>query len=442
MTADNLIAFSENGIWVAEPDGGNPIRLARRGEYPQWSPDGAHVLYAVHRGEEHEIWSADEAWVVSADGSRRYRLTGNCVAAFWSPDGRRIAYIARKKKQREAKIGQLYIAEADGSRRLYVSETVYQKVRWSSDGRRLSYTKPVADGHRLREEIWIMRADGSEPRRLCPEGSDHRWSPNGDRIFYDSCSFDKDKGNGQISVELRVEEASGANRRILDQRVAELPRLKMLAPGDWSPDGERILYSFLEGEGSPGPDLSEVWVIGADGTGRQKLGEGEFPEWSRDGEMALFWKFSEKNEGEEEPEGALWEAYADGRNPRPRLSEPLAFPGAPPDPWVLARPSPDYKRVIFALPQEECGVDQRMEMWMVEAEGGKKSLLTEHGSRLTFPLCAWSPDSRYVAYATILRDGENRFTAEQGWVAAADGSHRVMLSERSAVVDWRPTPLN
>ena len=35
MTTDNLIAFSDNGIWTAEADGGNRRRPAGRGECPE-----------------------------------------------------------------------------------------------------------------------------------------------------------------------------------------------------------------------------------------------------------------------------------------------------------------------------------------------------------------------------------------------------------------------
>ncbi len=446
MTSDNLIAFSDNGIWVAEPDGGNRRRLAGRGESPVWSLDGARILHVVDHGEKSGSWSVHEAWVVSADGSDRYRLTGDFIGAFWSPNGRCVAYIVRKKNQEEAEIGQLYIAEADGSQRRYVSETWYHKVRWSPDGRRLAYMKPVpgGEGSMFRNEIWMVRADGSEPRRLSPDGSDHRWSPNGDRIAYDSYFFGN--ADGRIRVELWVEEANGQGRRKLVQCVSEPPRLneppwmKLLIPGRWSPDGESFVYTFLEGEDLSDPDNSEVWVARTGGGGLRKLGDGETPEWSPDGKTVLFWRYDETDGGEEEPVGELWQADAAGNDPRPCPSQPAAFPGAPPDPWILMRPAPDGKRAVYALPQEKFGEDQRMEIWTAEMEGGSKRLLTEHGSRYTFPLCEWSPDGRYFTYVNVLRDRRGRVTEEQAWVAQADGSHRVMLSARSPLTNWRPLP--
>ena len=446
MTSDNLIAFSDNGIWVSEPNGGNRRRLAGRGEGPAWSPDGARILYIVDHDEKRGNRSGHEAWVVSADGSRRYRLAGDFLGSSWSPDGRRIAYITRKKNPREANIGQLYIAEADGSQRRYVSETLLYKVRWAPDGRRISYITPVpgGEGGMSRLEIWTARADGSEPRQLSPDGSDLKWSPNGDRIVYDSYFFDNT--DVRIRVDLWVEEADGGGRMNLVHCVSEPPRLnespwlRVALPGDWSPDGERIVYTYLEGKDLSHPDQSEVWIIRADGSGRLKLGDGESPEWSPDGEAVLFWKFSEKDGSEEEPVGELWEADADGNDPRPRLSQPPAFPGASPDPWILMRPAPDGTRAVYALPQEDFGPDQRTEMWATETEGENKRLLTEHGSRFTFPLCEWSPDSRYFSYVNVLRDGRGRVTEEQAWVAAADGSHQVMLSARSPQTHWRPPP--
>lgn len=223
MTSDNLIAFSDNGIWVAEPDGGNRRRLAGRGEGPAWSPDGSRILYIVDHDEKRGNRSGHEAWVVSADGSGRYRLAGDFTGSSWSPDGHRIAYVTRKKNLREANTGQLYIAEADGSQRRYVSETLYYKVRWAPDGRRISYMKPVpgGEGGMSRHEIWMARADGSEPRRLSPDGSDLRWSPNGDRVVYNSYFFNN--ADVRIRVDLWVEEANGGGRMSLVQCVSDPP---------------------------------------------------------------------------------------------------------------------------------------------------------------------------------------------------------------------------
>ena len=446
MTSDNLIAFSDNGIWVAEPDGGNRRRLAGRGENPAWSPDGSRISYIVAHDEKRGNRSGHEAWVVSADGSGRYRLAGDFAGSSWSPDGHRIAYVTRKKNLREANTGQLYIAEADGSQRRYVSETLYYKVRWAPDGRRISYIKPVpgGEGGMSRHEIWMARADGSEPRRLSPDGSDLRWSPNGDRVVYDSYFFNN--ADVRIRVDLWVEEANGGGRMSLVQCVSDPPRpdgllwLKLLIPGGWSPDGERVVYTFTEGEDLSDPDNNEVWMARADGGGLRKLGDGESPEWSPDGEKVLFWRYDERDGGEEEPVGELWEADTEGEDPRPRLSQPPAFPGAAPDPWILMRPAPDGTRAVYALPQEDFGQDQRTEMWTAETEGGSKRLLTEHGSRFTFPLCEWSPDGRYFTYVNVLRDGQGRVTEEQAWTAQADGSHRIMLSARSPLTNWRPLP--
>ena len=435
MTSDNLIAFSDNGIWVADLDGGDRRRLAGRGECPEWSPDGSYISYAVFSDEEQGIWPLFESWVVSPDGARRYRLTKDCVGDFWSPDGRHIAYIARRNRQYD--IGRLYVAAADGSQRTYISESLFHNLQWSPDGSRLTYVKPVgddSDDSAFREEIWMVRADGSEPRRLSRDGSGHSWSPDGKLILY-SCCFEDDT---QIGGELWVEEATGGNRRMLDRSAIDRPRIKCLLPGGWSGDGKRILYSSVIYEDFPDPASSEIWVTGRDGTGRRKLADGDMPVWETEsGTMVLFSTYAENNAGEEGFE--MWEVDADEDDPRPRRPEPPAFPGVPPVPGRAVRVSPDGQRAIYGLPQEAAAGGLRMELWTAE-EDGNHALLTEHGFDTRFFHCQWSPDSRYVTYAVILHDGQGRVAEEQAWVASADDSRRFMLSASYADMEWRPAP--
>ena len=378
-----------------------------------------------------------ESWVVSADGSRPRRLTKECVGSFWSPDGRRIAYVARRKNQ-QYDIGRLYVAAADGSQRTYISESLFHDLRWSPDGCRLAYVKPVpddaSDDAPFREEIWMVRADGSEPRRVARDGPAHSWSPDG-KLFLYACCFENEE---QVGGELWVEETTGGNRRMLDRRAIDRPRILCLLPGGWSGDGERFVYSSVIYEDFPDQASSEIWVMARDGTGRRKLADGDMPVWETEtGTTVLFSTDTENNEGEESYE--MWKVDIDEDDARPRRREPPAFAGVPPVPGRSVRVSPDGRRAIYGLPQEAAGRGRRMELWAAE-EDGNHTLLTEHGLDHFFHICEWSPDGRYVSYAVVLHDGQGRITDEQAWAASADGSHRVMLSARTADLDWRPLP--
>jgi dipeptidyl aminopeptidase/acylaminoacyl peptidase len=104
--------------------------------------------------------------------------------------------------------------------------------RLSPDGSQIVYTRTWSDKiqDRVRNELWIMRADGSRQRFLA-NGSDARWSPDGERIAF---LADGVPAGTQIHV------VYPATREVTQiTRVTELPREPR-----WSPDGESIAFSM------------------------------------------------------------------------------------------------------------------------------------------------------------------------------------------------------
>ena len=78
-------------IWVGNPDGSQATRVARKGDTPDWSPDGRQVAFTCHR-------EARGLCVVSAKGGPVRFITRRCISGFddytgiaWSPDGKEIA---------------------------------------------------------------------------------------------------------------------------------------------------------------------------------------------------------------------------------------------------------------------------------------------------------------------------------------------------------------
>ena len=82
--------------------------------------------------------------------------------AAWSPDGQKLAF------QRE---NQIVVANPDGSgaKALTPGTAVDSAVAWSPDGGWLAFTRSPAGGGN--DNIWIMRADGTELRNLTDSAS-------------------------------------------------------------------------------------------------------------------------------------------------------------------------------------------------------------------------------------------------------------------------------
>jgi WD40 repeat protein len=130
-----------------------------------------------HRGEGMEIYSA------AADGSRVRQLTRNRVFdndAAVSPDGRFVAFARRVDGQ-----GQIFVMRIDGSheRRLTRDGRRNRSPSWSPDGRRIVFLSQGLNGR----DVHAIGVDGSSRRRLPSVGEDESdpvYSPDGRWIAY------------------------------------------------------------------------------------------------------------------------------------------------------------------------------------------------------------------------------------------------------------------
>ena len=114
----------------------------------------------------------------------------------------------------------------------------------SPDGRKIVYTRRWVDQStdRWASALWIMRADGSQHRFLL-EGSNARWSPDGDRVLFIGTG-DNDKP--QIFVRWMNNEGA----------VSQVTRIE-ISPSSpaWSPDGTQIAFVAIV-------PAEDTWNIG------------------------------------------------------------------------------------------------------------------------------------------------------------------------------------
>jgi Tol biopolymer transport system component len=301
------LAYGVNGdIYVADWSGSNPVRIADGrphddcgglgeywGEGPIWSPDGRYLAYRhANCDVPRDVW-----WdVVISDAE------GNVVASFpsegwlisWSPDSTRVAvwvswpetigvYGLDGERQTLLTVPPGMMAPGDydpvwlpdgaslmvpygveipldGStpRKLPWADAHEGSATYSPDGSLVAYNpirETIANG-----SLYVAGADGSHPREVSGDRDwtygfgNPLWSPTGDRIVFLS----------RNSTELRVVDLATGTVALL----VETDGSDMLSALDFSPEGDRILFSRLE---DGGEGVSSLWSINADGSDLRRL---------------------------------------------------------------------------------------------------------------------------------------------------------------------------
>ena len=265
----------------------------------------AQIAFTSERDGNREIY------VMDTNGANQRRLTNSRLVDWdpsWSPDGRHIVFTGNGRPGDWGARGgdlEIYLMDADGSNPRRLTDNFRQDTdpSWSPDGKHIAYASTI---DRRNNEIYVMDVDGSKLRKLTNSGDVHihnwepSWSPDGKRIAFTS--------NRDGNLEIYVMDADGGNQ----QRLTNSGDIHIHNwEPSWSPDGRRIAFT------SNRDGNSKIYVMNINGgqqRNRTRDMPGEDPSWSPDGKRIVF--VSEKDENKE-----IYTINADGRRDPRRLTK-------------------------------------------------------------------------------------------------------------------------
>jgi TolB protein len=222
-----------------QTEGGAPVALTesefRDGE-ASFSPDGRRIVFVSDRGGSLDVW------VMDADGSDARQLTtdaANDVSPSWAPDGERIAFVSDREGDRT----NIFVVQVESGE---VSQITFQDrglafPDWSPDGQSIAYSA-VGPEHPTSSELTplllvVMPVTGGEPSLLRGgPGSNWgaAWSPDGERI-----AFSWTRGGASLT--------EVAWLQLINKDGTGLRRMEAAVWGDyapsWAPDGRRIAFT-------------------------------------------------------------------------------------------------------------------------------------------------------------------------------------------------------
>ena len=258
-------------IWLAPvylADSRNkPRQLTNAGKkdrHPRWSPDGKQILFESDRSSESQLW------VINVEGGEARQLTNIATEAsngIWSLDGKSIAFVSAVWPEYASK--PFKESNELNKKRKEDQESSPVKAKTFT---RLFYRHWDDYVEDKRQHLFVMSAEGGEPRDLTPwdrdsfptsdtfsSGEDFTFSPDNKYLIF-TAAPEKDEAWSTNYEICRVSIAGGKIETLTkDNPAAD-------SGPQFSPDGKHMAYRAQKRPGFEA-DKWELMVVDTDASG-------------------------------------------------------------------------------------------------------------------------------------------------------------------------------
>ena len=393
-----------------------------------WFPDGSHVLVTKWAGAR----EPSSLWSVSVLGGAPRLLMDNAEARSVSPDGSQIAFVRGDVLRQEV---WLMSAEGERPHRVFGEPgDMFGSVAWSPDSHLLAFVRfNYGSGFKeAQSSLWIVGPEGGSQRLILSDsrlGEALAWAPDG-RLVYSLAEPRPNQGDSNlwaIPIDSRNVRASGQPARITsgpDKKV----RLSLSA------NGKEL--TFLRWRGEPHIYVADVNAASDRITSPQPLSLDEGRNlpfaWTPDGKSVFF---SSDRDG---PSHIFRQAVDQ--------AAPDLIVGGP-DSVQLARLNPDGSELLYVLAPAVDDPSHLSRMMRIPISGGTPQLVLRE-SQITNFQCARLPSKTCIFNRSIsngvsyfifdpatgkqkpLTDSERLAGRGHNWALSPDGS---MI----AFAEWR-----
>ena len=225
---------------------------------PFWAPDGSQVWFIDKPDED----GPSGVWGVDVSGGDP-RFIADRVGVY-SPEGNLIAYPEGGRTYIERVGGERWVAPSDGRAISFSPDE--QLILWQAASSSANFDQRVV-------EVWVARADGSDPRRAAQlmGGGVSGWFPDNQRVL--------------VSVrEPERSDSSLAALNLADGSLTIIGRGARLRGGLLSPEGGWVAYQITF-SGDPAQD--GLWLARTDGTEARRLDVFGAYRWRSEGRLLV-----------------------------------------------------------------------------------------------------------------------------------------------------------